>query len=79
MSLAFESAAESDQRPVVAEARAVAAPERPEDRQHEKVMQKLNGRRKIDENRTPASEPNRTPIRVNDPGCTEQQFRQMVL
>lgn len=78
MSLGFESAAESDQRSV-AEARAVTEPERPADRQHEKVMQKLHERRMIDENRTPESEPDRTPIRVDDPGCTERQFRRMVL
>ncbi|ELY58731.1 hypothetical protein [Natronococcus jeotgali] len=79
MSLCFESAAESDQRPVVAEARAVTAPERPADRQHEKVIQKLYERRMIDENRTPAPDPDRAPIRIDDPGCTEGQFRQMVL
>lgn len=79
MSLAFENAAESDKRPVVAEARAVTAPERLADRQHEKIMQKLHERRTIDENRTSTSESDRAPIRVDDPGCTERQFRQMVL
>ncbi len=79
MSLRFQSVAESEQRPVVAEARAVTAPERPGDRQHEKVMRRLHERRTIDENRTPAPEPDRAPIRVDDSGCTERQFRQMVL
>ena len=79
MSLAFESAAERDKRPVVAEARAVTAPDRLADRQHEEVMQKLHERRVIDENRMPVSESDCARIRVDDPGCTERQFRRMVL
>ncbi|MDG5821834.1 hypothetical protein [Natronococcus sp. A-GB7] len=42
-------------------------------------MQKLHERRTIDKNRTPVPEPDRAPIRVDDPGCTERQFRQIVL